>query len=110
MLARTLLAALFSLSLTSTSFAQEEPGTWSLLEASPENWYRFEDGSFIDSETGWIINGSGEVWRTEDGGETWTPLAVLPAYLRTTVFLDDQHGFIGTLDQSNVLYETTDGG
>lgn len=104
------LAGLVLLGLAVPTLAQEAAGTWSLLENSPEHWYRFDDGSFIDPETGWVVNGDGEVWRTGDGGASWTPLATLPAYLRTVVFLDDQHGFIGTLDQSNVLYETTDGG
>ena len=103
-------AALLAFVLVTPALAQDDPGTWTLLDASPSHQYRFEDGSFLDPNTGWIINGSGEVHRTEDGGETWTLLEVLPAYLRTTVFLDNQHGFIGTLTQPNVLYETTDGG
>lgn len=106
---RYVLAALLVV-LAAPALAQNDPGTWTLLDASPWHHYRFEDGSFLDPNTGWIINNSGEVWRTEDGGATWTLLEVLPASLRTTVFLDHQHGFIGTLTQPNLLYETTDGG
>ena len=107
---RYVLAALLAFAFAAPTLAQDDPGTWTLLAASPEHWYRFEDGAFLDPETGWIINNAGEVWRTDDGGESWILRDVLPAYLRTTVFLDDQHGFIGTLNQPNVLYETTDGG
>ncbi len=89
--------------------AQDAAGTWSLLDASPFHPYRFEDGSFLNPETGWIVNPDGEIWGTTDGGANWTFLDAVPAYLRSTVFVNDQHGFVGTLDATDVLYETTDG-
>ena len=117
---RYLLLSFTALALSTSPRAQEAAGTWSLLEASPYDSYRSEDGSFIDPETGWVVNGNGEVWRTTDGGVTWEswtkaepedglPPQNLPAYLRTTVFLDEQHGFVGTLTAPHLLYETTDG-
>lgn len=105
------LAIVFALGMTAVPApAQEAAGTWSALIASPSHAYRFEDGTFLDSDTGWIVNPSGEVWGTTDGGASWDLLEQLPAYLRSTVFVNDQHGFIGTLNASNVLYESTNGG
>ena len=105
---RLLLVSLVLL-FAAPALSQQAAGTWSALEASPSHGYRFEDGSFLDPETGWIVNPDGEVWGTTDGGTNWTLLDNLPAYLRSTVFVNPQHGFVGTLNQSNVLYETTDG-
>jgi photosystem II stability/assembly factor-like uncharacterized protein len=91
------------------AIAQTGAGAWSLLDASPSHWYRFEDGSFLDPDTGWIVNADGEIWRTTDGGASWELLDQVPAYLRSAVFVNGEHGFVGTLNRSNVLYETTDG-
>ncbi|MEM1042101.1 MAG: FlgD immunoglobulin-like domain containing protein [Bacteroidota bacterium] len=88
----------------------QEVGTWDLLPDSPFHSYRFEDASFLNPDTGWIVNGAGEVFRTDDAGETWTMQADLPAYLRATAFVSERRGFIGTLNESNVLYGTDDGG
>ena len=109
MIARSLLAVPILLLSLSPLRAQDAAGTWSLLAASPFHSYRFEDGSFIDPDTGWVVNPDGEIWGTTDGGASWTFLDAVPAYLRSTVFVNDQHGFVGTLNASNVLYETTDG-
>lgn len=87
----------------------QDGGTWELQTQSPSAG-RFEDASFLDPQTGWIINGGGEVYRTVNGGGGWTLQATLPAYLRATAFVNEDRGFIGTLNQSNVLYETTNGG
>lgn len=109
MTARYLLAVTILIGCLSPLQAQQTESMWTLLDASPFDGYRFEDGSFIDPTTGWIVSGAGEIWRTADSGATWDLLDTVPAYLRSTVFLDDQHGFVGTLNQANVLYEMTDG-
>ncbi len=88
----------------------QEAGTWDLLPQSPSDGYRFEDASFLDPQTGWIVNGQGEVYQTVNGGGRWNLQATLPAYLRATAFVNEDVGFIGTLNQSNVLYATDDGG
>src|SRR5690606_41584174 len=99
---RYVLAALLVV-LAAPALAQNDPGTWTLLDASPWHHYRFEDGSFLDPNTGWIIHHSGEVWRTADGGAAWTPLEVLPASLRSTVRFARQPGFTCTLTQPTRL-------
>ncbi|MEO1478636.1 MAG: YCF48-related protein, partial [Bacteroidota bacterium] len=106
---RWLVASLAFVLLSPISRGQEAAG-WSLLDASPWNFYRFEDGSFVSPERGWIVNGDGEVFQTADGGQAWSRQAVLPAYLRSVVFVNDSRGFIGTLTQPNMLYETRDAG
>ncbi|MEL7361202.1 MAG: YCF48-related protein [Bacteroidota bacterium] len=106
---RWLVASLAFALLSPISRGQEAAG-WSLLDASPWNFYRFEDGSFVSPERGWIVNGDGEVFQTADGGQAWSRQAVLPAYLRSVVFVNDSRGFIGTLTQPNMLYETRDAG
>ena len=111
MAARYLLALTIALLAVTPLHAQDAAGTWSLLDASPFHPYRFEDGSFLDPDTGFIINPTGQLWKTTDGGASWELLDTVPApaLLRSTVFVNEQHGFVGTLDASDPLYETTDG-
>ncbi|HLT46751.1 MAG TPA: T9SS type A sorting domain-containing protein [Rubricoccaceae bacterium] len=90
---------------------QAQDGTWQLLPNSPEHWYRFEDGSFINPMQGWIVNGSGETWRTTDGGATWElRSAVGGDYHRSAAFVSETKGWIGVLFSDTQLYETNDGG
>ncbi|TPV34115.1 T9SS type A sorting domain-containing protein [Paucihalobacter ruber] len=75
---------------------------------------RFDDVFFLDENTGWAANGFfAAVYKTTDGGETWqTQLTESDLggafYFRNIEFLDDQNGFLGTLN--NLLLKTTDGG
>lgn len=75
---------------------------------------RFDDIFFLDESTGWAANGFfAAVYKTTDGGETWqTQLTESDLggafYFRNIEFLDDQNGFLGTLN--NLLLKTTDGG
>lgn len=78
-----------------------------------------DDIHFIDAKTGWYVNGSGRIYRTTDGGETWMLQLNKPGtYFRCIGFIDAQRGFagnIGTEYYPNVtdttpLYETRDGG
>src|SRR5207302_5371270 len=82
--------------------------------------------SFISPTVGWLLCGGSSVgtaqqkqlFKTEDGGRQWTLLASstydesrgLPSRerARSLFFLDDQHGWLGTLDCC--LYATNDGG
>lgn len=105
-----LLALTIALLTVTPLHAQDEAGAWSLLDASPFHNYRFEDSSFLDPDTGFVINPDGELWKTTDGGASWELLDTVPAYLRSTVFLNEQHGFVGTVSPTDhPLYETTDG-
>ena len=89
--------------------AQQAP-EWDLLPNSPFDGYRSEDVFFVDAEFGWAVNGSGEVHRTTDGGDTWAHTDTLPGYARSTGFANRDKGWVGLLFTSNILFETTDGG
>jgi photosystem II stability/assembly factor-like uncharacterized protein len=99
--------------LSISSFAQLQ---WLPLENAPTNTggRRFDDVFFISETMGWAANGSrGAVYKTVDAGLTWT-LQMSNAtngtnyYFRNVEFLDENIGFIGTLD--GVFFKTSNGG
>ena len=79
-----------------------------------------QDDIFFFSKThGWYVNGAGKLYRTDDGGTTWTELVTMKGtYFRSVGFVDDKHGFIGNVGtdyfpgvtDATPLYETFDGG
>lgn len=87
---------------------------WSELPNSPRagNAARHDDLDFIDPLRGWVVNGDGEVWYTDDGGESWQLRCDTGIYNRCVAFISPTRGFIGTLYQLNgePLLETKDGG
>ncbi|MCH7639382.1 MAG: T9SS type A sorting domain-containing protein [Bacteroidetes bacterium] len=95
--------------LSASAFAQQAP-EWELLPDSPFHGYRSEDVFFVDADYGWAVNGSGEIHRTIDGGDTWAHTDTLPGYARSTGFANRNKGWVGLLFTSNILFETTDGG
>lgn len=96
-----------------TLFAQ----SWHLLSSSPSQSFRHDDVYFINADTGWVVNVSGQVWRTNDGGNTWTQLISQATSFRCVGFFDSIHGVIGNLgpgnwaptSDTNPLYVTSDG-
>lgn len=84
---------------------------WRALPAAPKTTGRFDDVVFIDALQGWIIQGSGDVFGTKDGGETWQFLSEIPTGgLRSMGFVSAANGWIGTLRPANFLYSTIDSG
>ncbi len=69
---------------------------------------RFEDMFFLTPTLGYIVNGEGFIYRTEDGGDHWQGVFITSDYLRSIEFLDTEVGFAGSLDGS--LFRTTNGG
>lgn len=75
---------------------------------------RFDDVFFLNENLGWAANGYfSAVYKTIDGGTNWTLQttgAMLGSshYFRNIEFLDENIGFLGTLNQK--IYKTTDGG
>lgn len=71
---------------------------------------RNEDLFFINSSTGWVINLDGHVYKTTSAGDTWDTVTSLGRPLRSTGFFDSNTGIIGTLNITNLLYRTSNGG
>jgi photosystem II stability/assembly factor-like uncharacterized protein len=100
---------------------QHPEGGWQVLPNSPlAPYYHHDDLFFIDENIGWVCNISGEIWKTTDGGDSWTRVLNLPGTsFRTLTFADAMTGWVGNIGiggwpggitDSNVLYSTTDGG
>ncbi|RMA64543.1 T9SS type A sorting domain-containing protein [Ulvibacter antarcticus] len=95
-----------SLVLTSIAFAQP---VWRALEYAPSGEGRFDDVFFLNESLGWAANGpSGNVYKTTDGGVSWDLKFHTNAYFRNIEFMDENTGFLGTLD--GVFYRSSDGG
>lgn len=99
-----------SLILTLFLFAMSAQAGWRVVNGTPrtESW-RFEDIYFTDEHNGWLVNMSGEIFNTTDGGENWSLQAKLPATLRSVDFINPQVGIVGSISNHSV-YRTEDGG
>lgn len=82
--------------------------------ASNLNGQRFDDVFFLNENLGWAANGYyAAVYKTTDGGTTWnqqlnTSILGSNHYFRNIEFLDENIGFLGTLNSK--FYKTVDGG
>ncbi len=115
LLSLLMLVTLASVTAVTPSFAQTLE--WRELSASPFVG-RHNDVYFVDTETGWIVNGDGEIYRTDDGGASWTrQLRQTDSHFRSVGFLNPLRGFAGNVGVGEFgatdmfpLYETRDGG
>lgn len=91
---------------------------WRTLETEPYRGKQ-DDIAFVDAETGWYGNGSGKLFATADGGETWDLLWERPGtFIRCLAFIDENTGFLGNVGtgyfpgvtDETLMYKTTDGG
>jgi len=91
---------------------------WRFLETEPYRGKQ-DDITFIDRNTGWYVNGYGNIFHTKDGGTTWKKqLEKKGTFFRTIAFIDENIGFAGTVGtdyfpnvtDSIPLYGTKDGG
>lgn len=91
--------------------------TWQTLTNVPI-LTRYNDVYFITASLGWIVNGSGQIYRTVDGGGSWQKQFEEPrAHFRSIGFFDAQNGWTGNVGpgefsatDSTTLYHTQDGG
>lgn len=105
---------LLFLVLSITAFSQSQ---WHPLSSAYLNTggSRFDDVFFLNDNLGWAANGSNAaVYKTTDGGLTWTPQMSeatlgINTYFRNIEFLNANIGFVGTLT-NNKFYKTVDGG
>jgi len=101
--------------LSTVSFAQSYK--WEALVNAPVA-ARHDGMAWVTPEKGWIINSSGQIWKTTDGGNSWVQQKAISSYLRSIDFADSLHGWVGTLrgfglaNKSLIqpLYFTSDGG
>ena len=93
--------------------------SWSLLSNSPVAGFRHDDIYFINADTGWVANAEGYIYRTMDGGNSWTTQLFQPATsFRCIGFANSNNGWAGNLGLGGwspttdtiPLYQTVDGG
>lgn len=70
----------------------------------------FKDVCFVDDNHGWISAASGSMWKTTNGGATWTSLPSAPGSttLNTVAFNSLTNGCVGSIDGK--IYYTANGG
>jgi photosystem II stability/assembly factor-like uncharacterized protein len=86
--------------------------SWHAIQGIPPSW-RIDDISFIDSTRGWMCVSDYDVYKTTNGGNTWTPIAPVNGFVRATEFINDSIGFIGKLKDaltSQLFFRSADGG
>lgn len=108
-IARNFLFLILFLTTSSTMFSQTH--SWYQLPNSPYHFGRFENISFINENTGWLIHTYGVVYRTLDGGNSWIRQdSIYLGSFRSVQFINESTGWIGSLNSEFVLFKTIDGG
>lgn len=117
---------LLALLLTFAAHGQIDTDGWRVLPNSPlapgNRGDRHEDIFFVNPLTGWVVNLDSKIYKTTDGGESWTQqLDARTAFgyevlFRSVGFVNEQIGWAGNItltnrpDPTRVLFETRDGG
>jgi hypothetical protein len=103
--------------------------SWKTLQNSPVASSRTDDIWFFDEQTGWLINSSGYVCKTTNGGDCWQPMFYLcpgstgKPYLRCMGWGSEKVGWFGSVTGigdgglknpdnylNTLLHQTKDGG
>ena len=71
---------------------------------------RHDDVFFASPDSGWVVNGSGQILRTTDGGDSWTLQTTTSNYLRSVGFATTLKGWAGALFGTPLVYATNDAG
>lgn len=104
---KLLISFLFAVSLISA-----QTYNWQTFNFPPATTGRYDDVFFLNENLGWAARGgNGTVFKTTNGGSTWTEQFVSSQtgqYFRNIEFLNENIGFLGTLN--NNFYKTTNGG
>ncbi|GAA4719141.1 hypothetical protein H9L13_08220 [Sphingomonas lutea] len=101
----------------SPTAAQLADRTWQTLPTEAYKGKR-DDIHFADARTGFYGTGAGDLFRTDDGGRSWTKVwSRKGTFIRALGFVDAKHGFMGNVGDYYPgvtdrvpLYETKDGG
>ena len=91
--------------------------SWQTVPTDPYKGKR-DDIHFASESVGYYGTGAGELFRSGDGGLSWTRIWHQPGtFVRAIGFLDEQNGFLGNVgdyypgvSDTNPLYRTRDGG
>jgi len=98
--------------------AQDVSSAWRKLPTEPFPGKQ-DDISFVSPSLGWYGNGKGKVFRTQDGGESWSLVFERPGtFVRALGFVDAKRGFLGNIgvgrfpgvEDTTPLLVTDDGG
>ena len=101
-----IISLLFLLSVISFS----QTYNWEVADPNLPTAARYDDISFVNPNLGWAVNSSGQIFKTTNGGNSWTMQLQTGAYFRCVKFADSLNGWAGTLDNTQLLYHTTDSG
>ena len=94
---------------------------WTKTPYNPVPASRINDGFFLTTTIGWVVNGVGQIRRTTDAGNTWVKqFDHSSTHFRSVSFFDSLNGFAGALGwgdsenpaatDTNIVYQTTNGG
>jgi photosystem II stability/assembly factor-like uncharacterized protein len=94
-----------------------EGASWTTLPSEAYRGKR-DDIVFATASIGYYGTGAGDLFKTEDGGASWSKLWSKPGtFIRALGFIDAQNGFLGNVGDAypnvtdtNPLYRTRDGG
>ena len=100
---------------STTLFSQTS--SWQTLNSVPIVT-RYNDIYFVTPARGWIANGSGQIYRTLDGGVSWVKqFEKSTVHFRSIGFVDSLNGWAGNVGpgefgatDTSTIYQTIDGG
>jgi photosystem II stability/assembly factor-like uncharacterized protein len=101
---------IFQISLFVTSYTSAQNNSqWEVLNEGRE----IKDVDFVNEKSGWMIRNE-KLYRTEDGGETWTLVPLVEEWnIRLIEFLNENLGFIlfnSGLNSKSYITKSVDGG
>ena len=96
-------------------FTSDTGKTWNKIQGGAVGG-KFDAVSFIDRKQGWALNSQGQVWKSDDGGQSWIAISKLTATARDdwrfnsgvqVEVLDDRNAWIL---ETMSIWRTEDGG
>lgn len=107
------------LNTQSSSNVKITNGRWIEVPNAPTHRERHNDIWMLNDSIGWIVNGSGDVYKTHNGGMEWKLIFQKEyTHFRSVLFVDSLRGFAGNIGTDVTagaldtipLYQSNDGG